>query len=114
MRYAYALPGCRHTVELRHGGLVVHMPVTDDLRSGEGRVTVGMLVEEHHGGVAHDARPTVGVVRAISLVHCRYETRPGTKTQEAVPASARLTPVDRSARWPEEDETSGLSVCSWS
>lgn len=80
------------TVELCSGGLVVRVP-DQELLTRADRVTIGLLAEEHHGAVGEGARPTVGVVRSIRLVHCRYAPLAGTKTHYPVPGSARLVEV---------------------
>jgi hypothetical protein len=56
--------------------------------------------EEHHGGLPEGAPRTLGTVRSIRAVRCRYRPAPGqTKLLQPVPDSATVTAVQSAAGW---------------
>jgi hypothetical protein len=62
--------------------------------------------EEHHGGRPEHAAATMGTVRSIRAVRCRYAHLPGadSRMHRPVPGSTAMTSVNAADGWETEQE----------
>ena len=97
-------PGSTGTewVVRRRGGLAVTIVAARD-QPGRTRM-VGLPAEEHHHDAPEGAPQTLGTVRRIRVVSCRYAAPAGSELAEPVPGSATFVDAARAPKWPDEDD----------
>jgi hypothetical protein len=86
----------------RRGGLAVTIVAARD-QPGQTR-RVGLPGEEHHHDAPQGAPQTLGTVRRIRVVYCRYAAPVASELVEPVPGSATFVDATKALKWPDEGD----------